>query len=145
MLPLSNETPVTSPRHSIHHSDSMNSRSPHDHSRNLNTTNDLNKQNSPARQLYSDTRNMGKIQFNINRFYLVNYIFRGDFQRANLHQLIIFCFVISADPRNSIAGDRRPGNIPLPHRPMNLGLDMNQPRKLPQPMLETKTDYGKYR
>lgn len=60
VLPLTNETPVTSPRHSIHHSDSMNSRSPHDHSRNLSTTNDLSKQNSPARQLYSDTRNMGK-------------------------------------------------------------------------------------
>lgn len=52
---------------------------------------------------------------------------------------------ITADPRNSIAAERRPGNIPLPHRPMNLGLDMNAPRKLPQPMLETKTDYGKYR
>lgn len=60
-MPLSNETPVTSPRHSIHHSDSINSRSPHDHSRNVSTANDLNKQNSSARQLYSDTRNMGKI------------------------------------------------------------------------------------
>ncbi|XP_055316284.1 tight junction protein ZO-1 isoform X4 [Sitodiplosis mosellana] len=107
VLPLSNETPVTSPRHSIHHSDSMNSRSPHDHTRNLSTTNDLNKQNSPARQLYSDTRNLG------------------------------------ADPR-SLSAERRPGNIPLPHRPMNLGLDMAPPRKLPQPLLETKTDYGKY-
>lgn len=49
-----------------------------------------------------------------------------------------------ADPR-SLSADRRPGNVPLPHRPMNLGLDMAQPRKLPQPILETKTDYGKYR
>lgn len=57
----------------------------------------------------------------------------------------IHIFGITADPRNSIAAERRPGNIPLPHRPMNLGLDMNAPRKLPQPMLETKTDYGKYR
>ncbi|XP_031626830.1 uncharacterized protein LOC116343080 isoform X3 [Contarinia nasturtii] len=107
VLPSSNETPVTSPRHSIHHSDSINSRSPHDHSRNMSNTNDLNKQNSTARQLYSDTRNMG------------------------------------ADPR-TLSAERRPGNIPLPHRPMNLGLDMAPPRKLPQPLLETKTDYGKY-
>lgn len=68
-MPLSNETPVTSPRHSIHHSDSINSRSPHDHSRNISATNDLNKQNSPARQLYSDTRNMGKTSFE----FLINF------------------------------------------------------------------------
>lgn len=60
-LPLSTETPVTSPRQSIHHSDSLNSRSPHDHLRNVSAANDLNKQNNSARQLYSDTRNMGKI------------------------------------------------------------------------------------
>lgn len=52
---------------------------------------------------------------------------------------------IGGDPRNSMSAERRPGNMSMPHRPMNLGLDMNQPRKLPQPLLETKTDYGKYR
>lgn len=57
---------------------------------------------------------------------------------------IIFYSHIGADPR-SLSAERRPGNIPLPHRPMNLGLDMAPPRKLPQPLLETKTDYGKYR
>lgn len=41
--------------------------------------------------------------------------------------------------------ERRPGNIPVPHRPMNLGLDMTPPRKMQQPPMETKTDYGKYR
>lgn len=73
-MPLSNETPVTSPRHSIHHSDSMNSRSPHDHARNMPTTNDLNKQNSPARQIYSDTRNMGKgfIQYLVLNLYFLS-------------------------------------------------------------------------
>ena len=60
-MPLSNDTPAISPRHGIHHSDSINSRSPHDHSRNASTANDLNKQNSSARHLYGDTRNMGKI------------------------------------------------------------------------------------
>lgn len=55
------------------------------------------------------------------------------------------------DPRNSMSAERRPGNIPVPHRPMNLGLDMGSPRKQPQPqqqqqpLIETKTDYGKYR
>lgn len=44
-----------------------------------------------------------------------------------------------------MSAERRPGNIPLPHRPMNLGLDMIPPRKMPQPPVETKTDYGKYR
>lgn len=58
-IPL-NETPVTSPRHSIHHSDSLNSRSPHDNSRNLSGANDMTKQGSPGRQLYSDPRTMSK-------------------------------------------------------------------------------------
>lgn len=44
-----------------------------------------------------------------------------------------------------MSAERRPGNMPLPHRPMNLGLDMTPPRKMPQPPVETKTDYGKYR
>lgn len=61
-IPAANETPVTSPRHSIHHSDSMNGRSPHDSSR-VSAANDLNKQNSPARQYYSDPRTMSKIVF----------------------------------------------------------------------------------
>lgn len=55
-----------------------------------------------------------------------------------------FSVQIDAEARNSIAMERRQGNIPVPHRPMNLGLDMT-PRKLPQPSFETKTDYGKYR
>lgn len=58
-MPL-NETPVTSPRHSIHHSDSLNSRSPHDNSRNLSGANDLTKQGSPGRQFYSDPRTMSE-------------------------------------------------------------------------------------
>lgn len=35
--------------------------SQHDHSRSLSGANDLNKQNSPARQYYADTRNIGKL------------------------------------------------------------------------------------
>lgn len=94
--PTSAETPITSPRHSIHHSESIG-RSPHDHARSLSSgPNDLNKQNSPARQQQQ--------QF------------------------------------------RRPGSMAIPHRPTNLGLDLTpQHRKPPQPSLETKTDYGKYR
>lgn len=39
------ETPITSPRHSVHHSESIG-RSPHDHARSLSSgPNDLNKQN----------------------------------------------------------------------------------------------------
>lgn len=49
------------------------------------------------------------------------------------------------DPRNSMSAERRLGNVPVQNRPMNLGLDMTAPRKLPQSLMETKTDYGKYR
>lgn len=59
-IPLPNETPITSPRHSIHHSDSLNSRSPHDHTRNLAMANDIIKQGSPGRQFYADTRNISE-------------------------------------------------------------------------------------
>lgn len=58
-LPPTSETPVTSPRHSILHSESMNRSSVE---RNIsNTTNDLNKQN-PARPYYGDPRNPGKFR-----------------------------------------------------------------------------------
>lgn len=57
----------------------------------------------------------------------------------------IYINVKGGDQRNSMSAERRSGQIPVPHRPMNLGLDMSSPRKLQQSLIETKTDYGKYR
>lgn len=120
----------------------MNGRSPHEISRNLSNANDLNKQNSPARQFYSDPRTMSKYNLLI-----VLLIVLRPLEAIELFSFRIFLSPnsLDTDARNSIAIDRRPGNIPVPHRPMNLGLDMTPPRKMQQPQMETKTDYGKYR
>lgn len=91
---------------------------PHDH-RAFAAANDLNRQSSPGRPLYHDmnaSRNIGK---SMPLLYIYIYII-----------FYIHSFIFSTDPRNG-----------TPQRPSNLGLD-SSPRK---PLVETKTDYGKYR
>lgn len=60
-----------------------------------------------------------------------------------LIEYVVLFFTEGGDPRNLMSVERQPGQVP--NRPMNLGLDMTPPRKLPQPLIETKTDYSKYR